>query len=332
MKKLSLSLLFILLFTGSVFAADKDIYGDLYLKNGTIKTPTDTDVIATINAKANSADVLEKNNTTTFNPTTDYQPATVKYVNDHTGTGDMTVDTAQDVTGVKELQDNVSLNFGNDADFKLRYDGIYDHRFEVVSDSTSDTTIDIANLGTGKTNLQLDGKLIIGENGTHKFNVYNSGNLVLTSEGDVAYDGTTHLFDFFDGSDQNQHLVVSNQEIVASDAIEFVLNGGGSAITTGLKGYLRVPWSGTITSQELVCNQSGSIVLDIWVDSFDHFPPNVADTITASAKPTLSSAQTDKDTTLTGWSTTVTAGDWFVFYVDSATTVTTCTLSLQVTK
>ena len=47
-------------------------------------------------------------------------------------------------------------------------------------------------------------------------------------------------------------------------------------------------------------------------------PPTVADTITASAKPTLSSATKSEDTTLTGWTTAVTAGDVFGFMVDSA--------------
>ena len=32
---------------------------------------------------------------------------------------------------------------------------------------------------------------------------------------------------------------------------------------------------------------SGSIVIDVWKDTYANFPPIVADTITASAKPTL---------------------------------------------
>jgi hypothetical protein len=75
---------------------------------------------------------------------------------------------------------------------------------------------------------------------------------------------------------------------------------------------------------------SGSIVIDVWKDTYANYPPTVADTITASAKPTLSSATKSDDTTLTGWSKTVTAGDVFGFKVDSVTSLTKVILQLTV--
>lgn len=61
-------------------------------------------------------------------------------------------------------------------------------------------------------------------------------------------------------------------------------------------------------------------------------PPTVLDSITASAKPTLSSAQKSENTTLTGWTKTLAAGDWLAFNVDSAATVKQVTLSLLVRR
>ena len=110
------------------------------------------------------------------------------------------------------------------------------------------------------------------------------------------------------------------------------LVSGGSAITTGVKADLEIPWNATITSSTLVCDQSGSIVLDLWRDTYANYPATVADTITASAKPTLSAATKAQNTTLTGWTTALTAGDILRVNVDSAATVTRCTLSLQVAK
>jgi hypothetical protein len=105
-----------------------------------------------------------------------------------------------------------------------------------------------------------------------------------------------------------------------------VIDGGGSAITTGVKGFVRIPVACTITKATTLSTDasatSGSIVIDIWKDTFANYPPTVADTITASAKPTLSSATNAEDSTLTGWSTSVSAGDVVGFKVDSATTVT----------
>lgn len=116
--------------------------------------------------------------------------------------------------------------------------------------------------------------------------------------------------------------------------ITIVIDGGGSVITTGVKGFVSCPYTGTITGARLLSTDasatSGSIVIDIWKDTYANYPPTVADTITAAAKPTLSSATKSDDTTLTGWTTSVTAGDILGFKVDSATTVTKVTLQLTI--
>jgi hypothetical protein len=117
-------------------------------------------------------------------------------------------------------------------------------------------------------------------------------------------------------------------------AIGLIIDGGGSVITTGVKGFLRVPFGCTITGVALLSTDAsataGSIVIDIWKDTFANYPPTVADTITASAKPTLSSANKSEDTTLTGWMTAIAAGDVLGFTVDSAATVTRVLLTLTV--
>lgn len=112
--------------------------------------------------------------------------------------------------------------------------------------------------------------------------------------------------------------------------IGITIDGGGSAITTGIKGDRTSPWTGTITGVRMLADISGSAVVDIWKDTFANYPPTVADTITAAAKPTISAATKSEDTTLTGWTTSVTAGDTFRFNVDSATTITRLTLELTI--
>ena len=83
-------------------------------------------------------------------------------------------------------------------------------------------------------------------------------------------------------------------------------------ITTGVKGFVEVPFACTITAATLLSTDaaatSGSIVVDIWKDTYANYPPTVADTITASAKPTLSAASKSRDTTLTGWTTAIRGG------------------------
>ena len=115
--------------------------------------------------------------------------------------------------------------------------------------------------------------------------------------------------------------------------VGITIDGGGSAITAGVKGYIECPYAGTIVAATLLADQSGSIVIDVWKDTYANYPPTVADTITASAKPTLSSATKSQDTTLTGWTTSVSAGDIFGFNVDAlATNVTRVHLILKINR
>jgi hypothetical protein len=112
--------------------------------------------------------------------------------------------------------------------------------------------------------------------------------------------------------------------------INFLIDGGGSAITTGIKGDVVVDFACTIVGATLLADQSGDIVIDVWKDTYANFAPTDADSITASAPPTLSAATKSQDTTLTGWTTSVSAGDILRFNVDSASTVTRVTLALKV--
>lgn len=112
--------------------------------------------------------------------------------------------------------------------------------------------------------------------------------------------------------------------------ISFIIDGGGSAITTGSKGHVEIPFACTINAARLQADQSGSIVVDIKKAAYAGLPTTTS--IAASAKPTLSTAQKNQDTTLTGWTTSITAGDWLEYVVDSATTVTRVTVSITCAK
>jgi hypothetical protein len=119
--------------------------------------------------------------------------------------------------------------------------------------------------------------------------------------------------------------------------IEFIVDGGGSAITVGMKGYLVVDFPCTISQSTLLGDQTGSIVVNIFKCTFAQFDASVthpvaADKITANAPPTISAATKAQDSTLTGWTTAINAGDILAFNVDSVATVQRATLALKVVK
>lgn len=114
--------------------------------------------------------------------------------------------------------------------------------------------------------------------------------------------------------------------------IVWVIDGGGSVITTGTKGGLEIPFACTINRMTLLADQTGSIQVDIWKDTFANYPPTDADSITSAAVPAISSSDKDEDSTLTGWTTQINAGDILYYNVDSVTTIERVTITLSVNK
>jgi hypothetical protein len=126
-------------------------------------------------------------------------------------------------------------------------------------------------------------------------------------------------------------------------AIEFVIDGGGAAITTSTCSFtsgqlcvLEVPFACTITSARMFADQTGSAVIEIAKTTYSSYAPGThpvsGDKITSSTPPTISSAAKSQDTTLSGWTTSVSAGDILGVSVTSATTIQRLTLSLACVK
>lgn len=152
----------------------------------------------------------------------------------------------------------------------------------------------------------------------------DSGLFFDDSAGNIAYWTPTNGLEF---SGTNLQMT-SN---IRTRSITFIIDGGGSTITTGVKGYLEIPFACTIDRATALADQSGSIVVDIWKDTYANYPPTDADSITSAAPITISSATKSQDATLTGWTTSVTAGDILGFNVDSITTCQRVTIALRVT-
>lgn len=127
---------------------------------------------------------------------------------------------------------------------------------------------------------------------------------------------------------------INNADVntVLTSSIEFIIDGGGSTVGTGIVGDVRIPFDCTILEVTLLADQTGSIVVDIWKDSYANFPPSNADSITASAVPTISSSNKYNDDTLTDWTIAASAGDILRFNVDSCTTITRCIVILKVRR
>lgn len=118
--------------------------------------------------------------------------------------------------------------------------------------------------------------------------------------------------------------------IVPARSVGITIDGGGSAITSGTKGYVSVPFAGTITKAIAMADVSGSIECRFWrTNSADgSFPPTAAGAIGTNS---LSTDIYNVDSTLTGWTTAISAGDVIGFNIPgNATSITRCTIQLTI--
>lgn len=109
--------------------------------------------------------------------------------------------------------------------------------------------------------------------------------------------------------------------------IVFIIGDGVNDIQTGVYGWLPI-YECEIIGWELTADTNGSIVIDIWKDSYDNFPPTNDDSITGSEKPTLSSQQKNRDLNLTTWTTSCNSDDYLMFNVNSVSNLKRCILKL----
>jgi len=108
-------------------------------------------------------------------------------------------------------------------------------------------------------------------------------------------------------------------------------DGGGVAVAVGAELEIRVEQGFTITGWFIIANQSGSIEIDVWVDTFANFPPTVADTITGGSPPDIVSS--DKGSGgVGGWATAVNDGDVLKFHVNSVSGIQRCSVYLIGTR
>lgn len=116
----------------------------------------------------------------------------------------------------------------------------------------------------------------------------------------------------------------------ATSLVGIGIDNGGSPIAAGFKGYFTCPFAGTITGWDFFGDTSGSAVYEIW--KVNNAIPVIGDKISASAPATISAAQQLQSTTLTGWTTSVAAGDVFGFNLTSCSTFTILGFNIRINR
>lgn len=116
----------------------------------------------------------------------------------------------------------------------------------------------------------------------------------------------------------------------ALGVVGITIDGGAATPATGSKGYLQIPFAATIKSWTMLADASGSAQITVKKCSYADFPTTAS--IVAAAPPALSGVQKATNSTLTGWTTAITAGDILEFVLDSISTIKRLQLFLEVEK
>lgn len=122
--------------------------------------------------------------------------------------------------------------------------------------------------------------------------------------------------------------------LYVSNAVEFIIDGGGSALTTGVKGDIRFPFACTLTGWSLLADVSGAIKIDLWKDTYANFPPTNDDSITNGHEPEIAaSGVSAEDTDIADWNgEAIAAGSILRINIDSVAAITRAVLVLTFTR
>lgn len=234
-------------------------------------------------------------------------------------------------TGSQGIQGSTGSAYFNGLTSSLQF---------LTSSNDSNVGLNINSIGsTHSFNITWNGLLPLDRGGLNNSTFTASDILIIDSSTSSVISSGYKFNDFGTASTDiwtaNKVISYLNSNIIPESnkgQIGISINGGQSVITTGLKTYITCPYSGTITGWELLSTLTGSIVVDVWKDTYINYPPTLSDSICGIDKPTLSTQIKNNNNNLTNWSTSINEGDIIAFNIDSVSLLRQVTLTLKINK
>lgn len=202
------------------------------------------------------------------------------------------------------------------------------------------------NAGSSRVDVEIDCRTQVQNNGaavgTEKILNFIAGTgaalTLADSAGNSRVDVTVGVTNPLPGPGSNgQVLRVVSSAWAADDDTKQITVGFPATLAAGQKARLVCEYGFTIQGWHLIADVSGSLSMDIRRCTYAQYDggsthPAPGDSIVGGNGPALSSAIKNTDSTLSGWTTAMSAGDVLEFVVSSVTTCTFCTLTLKVRR
>lgn len=166
----------------------------------------------------------------------------------------------------------------------------------------------------------------------------------LTASGAITGDDLLYMVDDPGGTPTSKKITFTNLQSSISSVPTAALatntkvriiggtkDGGGLAISSGkIKGFVQVPYSGTITAWAIGVD-AGTATMKAWKVAAGTAVPTSSNSINTSGVA-ISSGTYIRSTTVTDFTTTtVTANDIFAFNIETVATATELTFQLEIT-
>lgn len=146
---------------------------------------------------------------------------------------------------------------------------------------------------------------------------------------DASPDSSADFVPSFDNSAGTHKKVLMKNIKNGKYTVGITVDGAGSVVTNGEKGFKQVNFSGTLTGVTLLADASGNVRFNITKGAYADYPGSMVSIVGAN-NAELSSAQKASITLDGGWTTSISAGDILVFsIVATPTTITRVTLMLH---
>jgi hypothetical protein len=159
----------------------------------------------------------------------------------------------------------------------------------------------------------------------------NSANIVMTSDSRLARASTAFSYVIANSANNNTvySTVTANSaswSIGTSGSINYTIDGGGNAITTGSKGFIQIPTNFVVQEWIIFADLlTTSLIIDVRKASYANLPTTT--TIVNSDLLTLTNQQKNRNTSVS-W-TNISAGDFVEFFVTDASNASIVNISLK---
>lgn len=112
-----------------------------------------------------------------------------------------------------------------------------------------------------------------------------------------------------------------------------MVEGGGGDIVPGQLGYIIVPFTATVIGWDILAEQVGDVVFDVWKAPWADPLPDNMDSMTGTGKPTLTFGMKAKSDDVSGWTDRqIHRGEVMGFEIESVYNLMKATLTVRVLR